>query len=86
MLTLNRYTLATLLAALPLVTAQDAPGPTGPPPGAPEGASDKQGDEGMDKYAEWYSNDYDCGKSLPNRIRYEADPDKSSIACRSSTE
>lgn len=84
--TLNRYILATLLAALPLVAAQDAPGPTGPPPGAPEGASDKQGDEGMDKYAEWYSNDYDCGTSLPNEIRYEADPHKSSIACRCSTE
>lgn len=63
--TLNRYTLATLLAALPLVAAQDAPGPTGPTPGAPEGASDKQGDEGMAKYAEWHSNDYDCGMSSP---------------------
>lgn len=36
--------------------------PTKPPPGAPSGAVAQQGDETQKDWAQWYSNDYDCGQ------------------------
>jgi hypothetical protein len=69
--TLNRYALSALLVALPLVAAQHKAGDQGPPggqgdssqppAGAPDNASGQQGDDSMAQYAEWYSNDYNCG-------------------------